>query len=445
MQPPDSLETHWRYMPLADPLPIQPRTKPIRGAIRVPGSKSYTNRALPIAALAHGTSRLTGVLDSEDTQVMIAALRALGVAVRHEPDDQSVAVEGCAGRIPASSATLYLANSGTSMRFLAAVAAAAGRGTFVLDGTSRMRERPMGDLLRALRSLGVDATSLADDDCPPLQIRADGLRGGEAAVRGDVSSQFLSGLLIAAPLADAPLALRVEGRLVSQPYVEMTLAVMTAFGAAFEQDGLREFRFPGRGGAGAYVGREYAVEPDASAASYFFAAAAITAGSVTVDGLGRESLQGDLKFVDVLERMGCRVDRGQSSTTVHGAPLCGVDVDMTHISDTVPTLAAVACFASGPTRIRGVGHIRHKETDRIAALAQELRKTGCEIDEHPDGLTIVPHPPAPAVFDTYNDHRMAMALALLGLRRPGIAVRDPGCTAKTYPSYFADLAQLSES
>jgi 3-phosphoshikimate 1-carboxyvinyltransferase len=264
-------------------------------------------------------------------------------------------------------------------------------------------------------------------------------------VRGDVSSQFLSGILIAAPLADAPLIVRVEGPLVSQPYVEMTLAVMRAFGASFERDGFREFRFPGTGGDGGYVGREYAVEPDASSASYFFAAAAITEGSVTVEGIGRQSLQGDLKFIDVLERMGCRVDRGESSTTVHGAPLHGVDVDMTHISDTVPTLAAVACFASGPTRIRGVGHIRHKETDRIAALARELRKTGCDVQEHPDGLTIVPRPPTPAVFDTYNDHRMAMALALLGLKRPGIAVRDPGCTAKTYPSYFSDLAQLSES
>jgi 3-phosphoshikimate 1-carboxyvinyltransferase len=260
-------------------------------------------------------------------------------------------------------------------------------------------------------------------------------------VRGDVSSQFLSGLLLAAPYAAEPIELCVEGVLVSQPYIRTTLAVMAAFGIAVATGDLARFVVP----CGRYRARAYSIEPDASAASYFFGAAAITGGQITVEGLSRQSLQGDVAFVDVLQQMGCLVQHETDRITVAGGTLRGVDADMNAISDTVQTLGAVALFADGPTNIRGVAHIRHKETDRISALATELRKLGAEVDERPDGLRIVPGALRPAVIDTYHDHRMAMSLALVGLRNPGVVINDPGCTAKTYPAYFEDLAALANS
>jgi 3-phosphoshikimate 1-carboxyvinyltransferase len=423
---------------LLDELEIQP-VGPVRGAIRPPGSKSITNRALACAALAEGASTLTGALDSEDTQVMIAALRQLGVEIEVDLPSAELRVSGCGGRIPAQGSELYVANSGTTIRFLAALVAL-GRGTFRLDGTPRMRERPIGDLVDALRQLGTDAESEGPGGCPPVVIRAAGLPGGPATVRGDISSQFLSGLLMAAPYAKRPVDLSVEGTLVSQPYVRMTLAVMSAFGIDVPAGDLTRFHLPADV---KYRGREYAIEPDASAASYFFGAAAITGGEVTVEGLSRGSLQGDVAFVDVLERMGCRVRHGPKGITVVGGPLTGVDIDMNAISDTVQTLGAVALFASGPTTIRGVGHIRHKETDRIGALAAELRKLGASVEERSDGLKITPGPLHGAKLDTYQDHRMAMSLALVGLRQPGVVIRDPGCTAKTYPRFFDDLHSLA--
>jgi 3-phosphoshikimate 1-carboxyvinyltransferase len=423
---------------LPNQIEIQP-SGPLRGAIRPPGSKSITNRALACAALAEGTSTLTGALDSEDTQVMLAALRSLGVPVEVDHASSTVRVEGCGGKIPAAGGELYVANSGTTIRFLAALVAL-GHGEFRLDGTPRMRERPIGDLVAALNQLGADAASEGPGGCPPVVIRAHGLPGGPARVRGDVSSQFLSGLLMAAPYAERAVELTVEGTLVSQPYVRMTLAVMSAFGIDVPtNDDLTHFRLP----AGVkYRGRDYAIEPDASAASYFFGAAAITGGEVTVEGLSRESLQGDVAFIDVLEKMGCRVACSPQGITVAGGELHGVDVDMNAISDTVQTLGAVALFADGPTTVRGVGHIRHKETDRIGALATELRKLGATVEERDDGLCITPGPLRGAEIDTYLDHRMAMSLALVGLRQPGVVIRDPGCTAKTYPRFFEDLDGL---
>jgi 3-phosphoshikimate 1-carboxyvinyltransferase len=261
-------------------------------------------------------------------------------------------------------------------------------------------------------------------------------------VAGDISSQFLSGLLMAAPCAAGPVELAVSGDLVSKPYIEMTLAVMRSFGAQVDARDLARFAIPaGRG----YRGRSYAVEPDASAASYFFAAAAITGGRVTVEGLSRESLQGDVAFCDCLARMGCRVEYAPDAITVAGGPLAGIDVDMNAISDTVQTLGAVALVARGPTTVTGVAHIRHKETDRIAALATELRKLGAAVEERPDGLRITPGKLHPASIDTYDDHRMAMSMALVGLATPGVVIREPGCTAKTYPNYFDDLARLTAS
>ncbi|MBL8829043.1 MAG: 3-phosphoshikimate 1-carboxyvinyltransferase [Planctomycetaceae bacterium] len=419
---------------------ITPRG-PLFGTIRPPGSKSITNRALACAALSTGESVLTGALDSDDTRVMIDSLGRLGIDVAVDLAKRELRVQGCGGAIPRAQADLFIGNSGTTVRFLAALVAL-GEGTYRLDGTARMRERPIRDLLVALGQLGADAVSEAGTDCPPVVIRASGLKGGVARVRGDVSSQFLSGLLQAAPYAKSPVELIVEGELVSKPYVTMTLDVMRAFGVDVPHDeSLARFTIP----RGQYRGLRYAIEPDASAASYFFAAAAITGGEITVAGLSRHSLQGDVGMVDLLERMGCQVTWREESITVRGGKLRGITADMNAISDTVQTLSAVAIFAEGPTTITGVPHIRHKETDRLAAMATELRKLGAQVDEFADGLTITPAPLHGAEIDTYDDHRMAMSMALTGLRVPGVVIRDPGCTSKTYPEFFRDLDSLTES
>jgi 3-phosphoshikimate 1-carboxyvinyltransferase len=426
----------------------------LRASIRPPGSKSITNRAMVCAALADGPSTLTGALASDDTRVMIEGLRQLGIEVAEGPAEAVIGISGCGGRLKATSADLWVGNSGTTLRFLTALTAL-GHGTFRLDGKGRMRERPVQDLLDALGQLGVEARSEQQTGCPPVVIRAAGLRGGRAEVAGSVSSQYLSGLLMAAPYAREPVELAIRGELVSGPYVSMTLGVMAAFGVEVRHvppvsgipgltPGARAvppsvFLIP----AGCYRGCRYAIEPDASAASYFFAAAAIAGGSVTVEGLTRQSIQGDVAFCDCLQKMGCLVEEGTNSLTVTGRPLVGIQADMNAISDTVQTLAAVALFARGPTTITHVGHVRHKETDRLRALTTELRKLGAEVEERADGLRIVPRPLHGAEVDTYDDHRMAMSLALVGLAVAGVVVRDPGCTAKTYPGFFEDLDGLT--
>ncbi len=427
---------------MVDSLEITLAPGPVRGSIQPPGSKSITNRALVCAALADGASTLRGALDSEDTQVMIAALRQLGIRIDAKDASRTLRVVGCGGVIPATTADLFVANSGTTMRFLTALVTL-GHGEFRLDGVARMRERPMSDLVAALRSLGVVVECAGAGDCPPIVVHAEGLRGGRALIGGGVSSQFLSGLLMAAPYAAQPVELAVNGTLVSVPYVAMTERVMESFGAdVVANPDYREIRVSNRR---RFRGREYPIEPDASAASYFFAAAAITGGAVTVEGLTWDSLQGDVAFVKCLESMGARVnygDGGKTQITVEGGPLAGIDVDMNAISDTVPTLVVTALFAAGPTRIRNVAHIRHKETDRIAAVATELRKLGAAVDELADGFVIHPGNLRGAAIDTYDDHRMAMSFALAGLKIPGVVIRDPGCTAKTYPDFFADLKNL---
>ena len=407
--------------------------------MRPPGSKSITNRALVCAALADGTSRLQGALASEDTDVMIDSLRRLGIVVEADVRAHELLVRGCGGQIPSRSAELFVANSGTTVRFLTALAAL-GHGTFTLDGTPRMRERPIGDLLEALGQLGVEARAIAGNQCPPVTIRASGLAGGTVNMRGDISSQFLSGLLLAAPYAQSALTIKLDGPLVSEPYVRMTLEVMRAFGAAVHHDDLRSFRVAPEK---KYRARTYAVEPDASAASYFWAAAAIAGGTAVVEGLSRESLQGDVRFCECLEQMGCQVEYRAGEIAVTGGPLKGADLDMNDISDTVQTVAAVALFAEGATTVREVAHIRHKETDRIGALATELRKLGAAVVERPDGLRIEPRPLRGAAIDTYNDHRMAMSLSLVGLRVEGIVINDPDCTTKTYPDFFSDLEKAT--
>jgi len=416
---------------------IQP-AGPIYGTIRPPGSKSLTNRALVCAALGAGESVLSGVLESEDTRVMIEALRQLGIPLEHDVKSRTIRVSGCNGHPPAVEANLFTANSGTTVRFLTALVTL-GRGRFRLDGAPRMRERPIEDLLDALEQLGAKAYSELANGCPPVVVEASGLRGGRASVAGDISSQFLSGLLMAAACAENPVELVLRGRLVSQPYVAMTAAVMAAFGVEVDvQSGC--FIVPaGRG----YHGRHYEIEPDASAASYFFAASAITGGKITVEGLSRRSLQGDVAFCDCLEKMGCTVEYAENAITVCGGKLRGIEADMNAISDTVQTLSAAALLADGPTTITGVAHIRHKETDRIHALAVELRKIGAGVEERPDGLRIIPGKLRGAKIETYNDHRMAMSMALVGLAVPGIIILDPQCTAKTYPDFFADIERLA--
>jgi len=411
---------------------------PIRGVVRPPGSKSITNRALVCAALAEGESTLVGALDSEDTRVMIESLRLLGVSIHHDAQSATIVVQGCGGRLPVSSANLFVANSGTTMRFLTAMVAL-GHGTFRLDGTPRMRQRPIQDLLDALGPLGVEAVSEVGSGCPPVVVRAAGLPGGRATVAGDISSQYLSGLLMAAPCAQAPVELLIRGKLVSRPYLQMTRAVMSAFGVKVDMPDENRFC---TAAPQQYRGRCYTVEPDASAASYFFAAAAITGGEVKVEGLSAQSIQGDVVFCRLLEQMGCEVHYGAQEIRVVGRPLRGIEADMNAISDTVQTLAAVALFAEGPTTIGNVAHIRHKETDRIAALAIELRKLGAAVEERDDGLRIAPRERHGAIIETYNDHRMAMSMALVGLATPGVVIRDPACTAKTYPGFFTDLARL---
>lgn len=417
------------------------RITPLRTApdadVPVPGSKSLTNRALVVAALAEGTSRLTNALFADDTAVMVEALRRLGFAVEVDPVALTMTVEGRGGIIPEPAADLDAGGAGTAARFLTAMVAL-GRGRYRIDGDARMRERPIQDLLDALAMLGAAAT--ATGGAPPVVVEARGLRGGRAVVRGEVSSQFLSALLLAAPHADGDVEILVEGHLVGAPYVEMTLAVMEAFGVVVERDDLR--RFLVRVGQ-RYRARAYAVEPDASGAAYFFAAAAVTGGRVRVPGLGAGSLQGDARFPDLLEAMGCRVERAADHLEVRGTgTLRGLDADLGQMSDQTMTLAAVAPFAHGPTRIRGVAHIRHQESDRLAATATELRRIGQVVTEHADGLAITPQPVRPAVIQTYGDHRIAMAFSVTGLRADGIAIADPACVRKTFPDFFDRLERL---
>ena len=397
---------------MTDSRRIEPLARPPDATVTVPGSKSITNRALVRAALAEGTSVLEGALWADDTEAMVGCLRALGITI--EVDGHRITVHGQGGAIPASHASLNVRLSGTTARFILPLAAR-GHGRYEVDAEPPMRRRPMAPTFDALRSLGITVDERGEPGCLPVLIDSPGVTTGRVAVSGDESSQFVSGLMLADFEVDVTTAL------VSEPYVEMTRAVIEAFRSA----------------------RTYAIEPDASAASYFFAAAAILDGRVTVNGLGRDSLQGDLRFVDVLASMGADVQQEATSTTVRASgPLHGVDVDLRHLSDTVPTLAAVAAFADSPTTIHGVGFIRKKETDRIAAVVAELRRCGIDAVELEDGLRIEPGTPRPARIETYDDHRMAMAFALLGLRIPGIEILDPGCVAKTFPTYFEALDQL---
>jgi len=420
---------------------------PLNGVCPVPGSKSLTNRALILSALATrmGPCKLTGALASEDTEVMVESLKRLGwqvdtyweknvIEVRRPDSSQENRL------IPASKAHLNVANSGTSMRFLTALCSL-GSGSYTLDGVERMRERPLGDLLQALNAAGVGTTCTIKPGCPPVTIQSNGWTSDSICIGGEISSQFLSGLLMAAAWSGRDVKIQVAGKMVSEPYVEMTVAIASQWGIRL--DNPKPGLFLVRSSPNAHL-ETYAIEPDASAASYFWGAAAITGGKVTVPGLNRSSLQGDVGFVHVLAQMGCDVSMDENSITVSGRAIKGIDVDMNAISDTVMTLGVVALFAEGPTTMRGIGHIRHKETDRISAVATELRKLGAGVEERESELIIHPAPLHGAQVHTYRDHRMAMSLALAGLKIPGIIIEDPGCVGKTYPGFFNDLARLVE-
>jgi 3-phosphoshikimate 1-carboxyvinyltransferase len=409
-------------------LAVEPLAARPDATVVLPGSKSLTNRALVAAALAEGTSRLEGALSADDTEAMVEGLRALGVAMQVEGD--AVVVEG--GRRAAGPVEVDARLSGTSARFLLPVLALAA-GPATLDGAPPLRARPMRPLLDALRSLGATVVG----DALPVSVRGP-LQGGTVRLPGDVSSQFLSGLLLAGPCLRGGLRVELTTPLVSAPYVAMTAAVMDAFGASVEGDGEAWVVPEGR-----YRAATYAIEPDASAASYFFAAAVLTGGRVTVPGLGPGTLQGDLAFVDVLERMGAVVERHDDRTTVAAGPrLTGIEADLSELSDTAQTLAAVAVFADSPTRVRGIGFVRAKETDRLAAVVRELHRVGVQAAETDDGFVVHPGTPRPAVVETYDDHRMAMSFALLGLRVPGIAIADPGVVGKTFPGFWDALEGL---
>lgn len=421
-------------------LEIQPLTAPVDADVTVPGSKSLTNRALLIAALADGRSTLRRALFSDDTRHMSEALRTLGVAVAPNEREAKFVIDGAGGGIPAASGELYTGNSGTTARFITA-ALGLGHGRYTVDGNERMRQRPIQPLLDGLAPLGVTATSRNGDGCPPVDVVADGIAGGTTRVKGDTSSQYFTALLLPAPYAASDVVVEVEGDLVSKPYLDITLSLMRTFGAEVDHEDYQRFRVTaGR----TYRALDYAVEPDASGASYFMAAAAVTGGRVRVLGLRRDSAQGDTRFADVLERMGCRVTWDEAGVEVVGPErLAGIDVDMNAISDTVMTLAAIAPFASGPVTIRNVAHIRVKETERIQALETELGKLGVQVESFPDGLTV--HPAerlTPAQIETYDDHRMAMSFAVTGLKAPGVTILDPGCVSKTFPTFFDVLEGL---
>jgi len=426
---------------MQDSLTLQPIAL-VDGTVNLPGSKSVSNRALLLAALAKGTTRLTNLLDSDDVRHMLNALQALGVHFTLSADRTVCEVEGQGGALQAEGALeLFLGNAGTAMRPLAA-ALCLGSNDIVLTGEPRMKERPIGHLVDALRQGGADVEYLEQEDYPPLRLKG-GFRGGEVAVDGSVSSQFLTALLMAAPLAENDTRIVIKGDLVSKPYIDITLNLMATFGVNVENEDYRAFHI--RGQQQDQAPGDYLVECDASSASYFLAAAAIKGGTVKVTGIGRNSMQGDIRFADVLEKMGASVEWGDDFIACTRGDLNAIDLDMNHIPDAAMTIATAALFAKGTTVMRNIYNWRVKETDRLAAMAIELRKVGAEVEEGHDFIRITP--PAQVKFaeiGTYNDHRMAMCFSLVALSSTPVTILDPKCTAKTFPDYFEQLARISQ-
>lgn len=411
----------------------------MNGEINLPGSKSMSNRVLLLAALAHGATEVRNLLASDDTTHMLNALRTLGAGVALSDDGARCLVTGLGGAFPAGEATLFMGNSGTTMRSLCA-ALCAGYGRYTLTGEPRMLERPIGDLVDALRQIGARIEYAGAEGYPPIRIDARGLAGGSVRIRGSISSQYLTGMLMAAPMSLAPLTIEVEGELVSKPYIDMTIDVMRRFGVEVERNGYESFRLPG--------GQRYEspgsilVEGDASSASYFLSAAAI-GGAVRVNGVGGDSIQGDIAHADVLRDMGAIVSRGADWIEVSRGELTGIDVDLNHMPDAAMTVAVTALFAKGETTIRNIHNWRVKETDRLSAMATELRKVGADIVEGADYIRIIPPTQIrQATIDTYDDHRIAMCFSLAALGGASITINDPDTVSKTFPDYFERLQQI---
>jgi 3-phosphoshikimate 1-carboxyvinyltransferase len=418
-------------------LPITPFEAPIDAVLSVPGSKSLTNRALVVSSLAEGKSRLSNILHSDDTRYMMSHLRTLGIML--QASDDHVEIEGRGGEFSPVQASLFCGNAGTTVRFLTALCALVP-GAQIVTGDQRMQARPIRDLVIALSGLGVDVESV--NDCPPVTVRSGTLRGDRVRVQANLSSQYLSALLMVAPYAQQPVSLEVAGDLVSETYVQLTLDVMAAFGVAVDRPDMRRFKIPQQ----RYQGRDFAIEGDATSAGYWWALAALTASRVTVKNVHPSSHQGDIEFLHILERMGCTIAR-QQGVTVQGPGTLkspGV-VAMNRLPDGVMTLAVLAALAQGETRIVNVANLRIKESDRLAALVTELRRLGIDAEELPDGLHIQGGEPHGADIETYADHRMAMAFALLGARVPGIRIGTPDCVSKSYPTFFEQLQVLHPS
>lgn len=414
----------------------------IDGTVNLPGSKSVSNRALLLAALAKGTTRLTNLLDSDDVRHMLNALELLGVSYTLSEERTVCDVTGQGGPLKAEQALeLFLGNAGTAMRPLAAALCLSDHDV-VLTGEPRMKERPIGHLVDALRQGGARIDYLEQQDYPPLRIKG-GFNGGEVSVDGSVSSQFLTALLMTAPLAAEDTKIVIKGELVSKPYIDITLNLMKTFGVIVDNDGYGIFYVKGNQ---QYVSPgEYLVEGDASSASYFLAAAAVKGGTVKVTGIGRNSMQGDIRFADVLEKMGATIEWGDDYIACTRGELNAIDLDMNHIPDAAMTIATAALFAKGTTIMRNIYNWRVKETDRLAAMATELRKVGAEVEEGRDYIRITPPEALQyAEIGTYNDHRMAMCFSLVALSSTPVTILDPGCTAKTFPDYFSQFSRLSQ-
>jgi 3-phosphoshikimate 1-carboxyvinyltransferase len=413
--------------------------KPMRraaGTVRLPGSKSISNRVLLLAALASGETEIGGLLDAEDTRVMREALSRLGIVFSNHR------IQGAGGPFPVKKADLFLGNAGTALRPLAA-ALAFSSGEYRVSGVPRMHERPIGDLVDALRGIGARIDYAGSEGFPPLEIHPGKISGESVRVRGDVSSQFLTALLMALPLTGKPSRVEVQGELISKSYVEITLNVMRRFGIEVKRSGWRYFEVPSR----SYLGPgKILVEGDASSASYFLAAGAIGGGPVRVEGVGRDSIQGDVRFTEVLERMGARVSLSEDAVEVSNPQkkLKAIDLDLNHIPDAAMTAAVMALFADGRSTLRNIASWRVKETDRLAAMANELRKLGAGVEEGPDFLKIAPGPlKAGVAIDTYDDHRMAMSFSLVALGGVPVTINDPGCVAKTFPDYFKAFESIT--
>ena len=421
-------------------LTLDPIAK-VSGEVNVPGSKSLSNRALLLAALAEGETELTNLLDSEDIEHMLNALTKLGINYRLSEDKTQCVVQGNGGAFNvAEPLELFLGNAGTAMRPLCAALAASNVDT-VLTGEPRMEERPIGDLVDALREADADVTYLKNEGYPPLQIKGKTLNGGEMSVDGSVSSQFLTALLMAAPLFSGDVTIRIKGELVSKPYIDITLDTMAKFGVTVENDNYQTFTVSGD--AKYIAPGKFMVEGDASSASYFLAAGAIKGGTVRVTGIGQNSIQGDIRFADVLEAMGATVVWNDEYVEVTGAPLKGVNMDMNHIPDAAMTIATTALFAEGPTTMTNIYNWRVKETDRLAAMATELQKLGAKVEEGHDYIKVWPTDSLKhAEIDTYNDHRIAMCFSLVALSDTPVTINDPGCTRKTFPDYFTRFKTL---